>query len=524
MFPSMRRVILLGAGASHSYSQSPYGVQPPLSNGFFTTYFHLPISGDLQVHVGDIANYIHEYLGLPLREFPKFETNAEEFMTRLDELVSDAAAKIKSDRSRDNQVRLLALTRAYDQMVMLFSHVLNHICSGPVSKQYAGLIHALGTDATYVTFNWDTLLDRALWESGAWQVDDGYGVRFRGVMDNGWRDTVAPQRPSKPLLKLHGSMNWLCGYVSRHPTTGERQIAIPRRADDTHVTIGFRINLRWTPAGVVGEPEVFQVAHKVAPLDSCDPVELIPYCYLRSDGPYETYQNRYREGFEPFTYFYPPNGRAGDVYTMPLIVPPTKYKLYDEFRHILDPVWAVASQAISMADVVTTIGYSFPPTDLRAIGLFQNSLNTVNTSRQIEVVNPAPDGVVNALRDLAGVPSHKIKVIASTFDEYLDQLGVHLASPDSSDKIQEISLSEFNAFGPLRGPLVGSLIQERAWFSKHKGEMLGVITYDTEDGDWGYVILTKDHQGSYRGYDVGVSRTSFLNAKYAMLESMEKGR
>ena len=67
-----------------------------------------------------------------------------------------------------------------------------------------------------ITFNWDTLMDRALERTSAWRVESGYGVVPAFVYDDQWYapDYRTDNSPNAPLLlKLHGSSNWLTSYM-----------------------------------------------------------------------------------------------------------------------------------------------------------------------------------------------------------------------------------------------------------------------------------------------------------------------
>jgi hypothetical protein len=87
--------------------------------------------------------------------------------------------------------------------------------------------------------------------------------------------------------------------------------------------------------------------------------------------------------------------------------------------------------------------------------------------------------------------------------------------------IREISLNEFNARGPLRGPDVGTLIQEQAWFASDDGPVIGVLTLDAVDKDWGYIVLGPDEHGDFRGIDLAVSLKSRGEAQDGLIAAME---
>ena len=68
----------------------------------------------------------------------------------------------------------------------------------------------------FITFNYDDILDRALYEGAGWDPSSGYGflcLPSRNVLGSYYADTGEPSKTL--LLKLHGSVNWMpkVGYM-----------------------------------------------------------------------------------------------------------------------------------------------------------------------------------------------------------------------------------------------------------------------------------------------------------------------
>ena len=192
----MGTVYVLGAGASHGYNGSPTGVAPPLATGLFEAYSALPLSQDLGVKVGWLINYVRDTYGLPVEKFGTFRMDAEEFMTSVEAAINAFFQSVRSDASFtpiDLASRQQTIA-VYDQTLFLFTHILNEIANGPAYDDYAKLVTSLNPDDTLVTFNWDTLLDRVLFECSPWRPDDGYLVSFRSI-------------PSRPET-AHVSSSW----------------------------------------------------------------------------------------------------------------------------------------------------------------------------------------------------------------------------------------------------------------------------------------------------------------------------
>ncbi len=54
---------------------------------------------------------------------------------------------------------------------------------------------------------------------------------------------------------------------------------------------------------------------------------------------------------------------------------------------------------------------------------------------------------------------------------------------------------------PARSP---GLIEEREWFSDTKKNFYGAVTFDSQNQDWGYVILARDEEAKFRSVDVEI--------------------
>jgi hypothetical protein len=57
-------------------------------------------------------------------------------------------------------------------------------------------------------------------------------------------------------------------------------------------------------------------------------------------------------------------------------------------------------------------------------------------------------------------------------------------------------------------PMVGTVVHEKGWFADDAGVIIGAVTFDVTDEDWGYVVLESDEDGLFRGIDVEVSLLS----------------
>jgi hypothetical protein len=381
---SSKRTVVLGAGASCSYTDSPTGQRPPLANQIMPTYFNLDISENRFVLIGNLVNYVRNTKGIPPEEFPSWRDDIERFLTEIDEEIVALAPRLKGKKLPQDEFQRMTLSQGtYNQLIFLFASILNEIQNGPVSIPYALLANELNGNDTCITFNWDTLLDRALASTGKWNPVSGYEIKPEAIFDDGWKsiENFKSNTTGPKYLKLHGSTNWLTPYHFIDLSSGERRSLS-----------GYAINKL--------------------------------FVFNKATTQYQTYENRYWGPYEPYSYcYYPPDLPCQrddtppdyigvrflcapdlpdhakfyiddkSVYSMPLIVPPVKDKQYLRYGEIFSVLWDKASTALSETEELYVIGYSFPQTDYVAKDLFREALKQNKNIKKIVIWNPSPSNV-----------------------------------------------------------------------------------------------------------------------------------
>lgn len=411
----MKTVYILGAGASKGYSGSKTSVNPPLASELFTVYNKLDIACDRHVRVGDIITYVRDTRGVAEWEFMNWNENIEEFLTEIeDKILYIYKQKRKGNDLLDHEI--IYLQKVYDRMIFLFTSILNEIQNGSLYDLYCTLISRSNYGDTFITFNWDTLLDRALYETGDWFIEDGYHIPFKAIFRDGWnyldiQHFNKMKRSKYNLYKLHGSTNWLIPYYTFNLKVG-----------------------KWT--------FVNPLAEKIR-----RPV----YVFHYATKEYKTYENRSKTGYEPFSYYYyPPDipirvpfdevgyksisvGVYPDVEnygqfrdskhimqtSMPFIVPPVKNKNYSFLDGVLEELWKKAKRAVFECEQLIIIGYSFPPTDKRAWGLLEVLSKKKKEKPIIKIIDPYPENVVNRIKAKYPDLINKIEVYEQTLERYL---------------------------------------------------------------------------------------------------------
>jgi hypothetical protein len=406
---------IFGAGASHHFDLNPFGVPVPLANGFFKAFHALPTSQGFNAHVGPLISFLEHYRGVRVDRVGDFDENIEDFMTSVESDIEKLRTRIAKRRLTKREVSArFSLASVFSNMNFIFANVLNEAQNGAPMSLYRHLLDICGPNDAFITFNWDTLLDRALADSGGWSPNTGYGMKFRAVLDGGWSAAAkgSPQFETQwKLLKLHGSTNWLIPYMA----------------------VNFQ-TLKYAP--------LIKQASNV-------------FLYWYSSMPYATHHFRWRGGYVPTCYcYYPPNlpakyfpnaqlrvgkgkvamsvnlrifspfkeGADAGVPSSPFLITPVRQKKYNVYKSALERLWEQADTTLMTAKRIVVIGYSFPKTDVRPLGLLRNVLRKRGAEIDLEVVAPGVASILERIggRDLARAKS--VKAFDMKFEAYIELL------------------------------------------------------------------------------------------------------
>lgn len=391
-------VLLLGAGASKSYDESYTKVRMPIAKDFFRTFNQLSISENRWVLVGDILNYLLRFHNISWQGFIDYNEDIEVIHSEVEQKLN-SLLKTNTEIIGDMENNLTL--RTYLQLIFVFASVINEIQNGPVSHSHINIAKLLGSDDTIITFNWDTLMDRALKETTTWQPDFGYVITPSKIYKNEWLSPISDYGLKSPtLLKLHGSTNWLTSYLQ--PAEGKLNSMQETPTDDF-------------------------------------------YIYESTIHPYSTYDGRFMDGYSDFCYgYYPPNlpllgqkprkgysfatikmtepgfpkgkGPSNGLPSMPLIIPPVKNKDYSHFGSLFSVLWKRAEESLINAERIIIIGYSFPITDVQTDTLFKIAFSQRITMPQIFIVDPNPENIVDRFIFSYGIKSDYIKTFKCYFN------------------------------------------------------------------------------------------------------------
>src|SRR5579872_836355 len=416
MAGSARTLWLFGAGASHHYNLNARGVPVPLANGFFEAFHELPTSQGFHAHVGPLISFLLHYRGVKAQDVPRWKENIEDFMTSIEAEISELRNnKAQGDLNADDFAKGVSFASAFNNLAFILASVVNEAQNGPSESLYRNLLDFCGPDDTFVTFNWDTLMDRALVDTGGWNPNDGYGLAFTAALDGVWKPKVegaAEFATNWKLLKLHGSTNWL----------------VP----STHVS--------------------FQTLEHVSSVPLSDRI----FLYWQSGLPYGTHKSRWRGGYVQTCYcYYPPNipgsyfpieeiaAAPGHVFVrfMPkgifapfdepdspgivasaVLITPVRQKKYEIYQTAINNLWTQATEFMKTSDKIVIIGYSFPATDTRALELIENGLAARPGTVAVEVVAPDASAILARIGEARLTKAKTVTAHDMRFDQYLGVL------------------------------------------------------------------------------------------------------
>ena len=358
----MRTVWILGAGAS----KAAYCGMPLVKNFMDEALHRLRFSGN---QGGRLLDSIRDTYGY---EEPK-DVNVEELLTFAwcDVSCSDAQGRA-TPLDKENTRRLIRAQdtlRIVENLIVAVLFQAQRECIQVGDRVHGSLAQRVDrAQDTVISYNYDVLFDDALKASS-----DDYGLPFAGAHDGtpglsrleayGCEPQVQPDSPGAvervPVLKLHGSLNWL-GF---------------EHAD------GLRLG-----------SEVF---------------------YLRKATDVSFGSNSWWRGFGPVR-----NDDTGVSRRLrPIIVPPTFAKDFWK-GGLLWTLWLRAKEALEKCNRVVIIGLSLREADYQTRWLLRTSL-TAGRPRDVEIdiVNPSSedrDRLRGFFQDLGRV------VLYESVDSFLD--------------------------------------------------------------------------------------------------------
>ncbi len=318
----MSTVYVLGAGASRAESDAIPLVSDFLEKAFELGKFDSPeAQGFIQKAAGNF--------GLSADDLRRGVIDIEQLFSLID---SDVAWEELACKEGDRSIRWLSSSLKGAALEGLIGGVLFHVVPPIFRKKvshHERLAQAMAKGDAVISFNYDLIIDRALQKSGKF-TPLGYHLGFRHEISS-TSETLKPftcnEVSDVSLLKLHGSLNWLCS-------------ADEKDSDIVYLCDGFSVRLDRDAWG--------------------------PPSYAYKDGA--------RVWLKVFVV--PPSSDKG--------------KVWGKHGKTLRPLWEKAGGILRNCDRVVIVGYSLREADYQSRWLFRRFLCEGNKARRICIVNASP--------------------------------------------------------------------------------------------------------------------------------------
>jgi NAD-dependent SIR2 family protein deacetylase len=356
-------VFILGAGASRQAGA-------PLMADFLDVAHDLWKTGQVQPYADDFA-VVFKGIGTLQRVHSKSQLdilNIESVFAAFElAAILGRLGTYKPEDIQSLSKSMAVVIRATIEQTLRLSVRHKGVFAPQPYEEFVGLLDGLSGKANprhttaVVTFNYDLAADYALYKNGTAPL---YGLESE--TDTG----------SIPLLKLHGSLNWVhCEKCDK---------VVPWRLEQ------YLSNRHWD---------------------------------IWDDGPRHVYL-KISKDMENF------NHCEKSPATGPILVPPTWNK--SEYHKALSSVWGRAAKELQDAENIFVIGYSLPPTD----GFFRYlyAISTVSETplKRFWVFNPDTTGIVEKrFRELLGPgAAQRFIYYPETFEQAIGRLRNALVPKD----------------------------------------------------------------------------------------------
>jgi hypothetical protein len=105
-----------------------------------------------------------------------------------------------------------------------------------------------------------------------------------------------------------------------------------------------------------------------------------------------------------------------------VLITPVRQKKYDSYRTAINSLWARSADVLATTNKIIIIGYSFPATDTRALGLLADALAARPKEIDVEVVAPHAADIVSRIGEARLTNARSVTHHDVRFEEYLEIL------------------------------------------------------------------------------------------------------
>lgn len=311
-----KTVLILGAGVTRAAGANhAYARRPPLDADFFETA-RLGSHGTYDNVMKVLKKLVGDY--------------STDLVTSLERATTYLYLKAIDSTSRS--VYHKGFLDLLQLLISVLSHTTNNLRVGRRSLIYRFLLSEINKldsidDITVITFNYDLLVEKALDEiavhngSHIFQFPECYRIKdiesTNGVTGEPSFRNSGTGESGIPVLKLHGSLNWLSRHTSNSPMP--RTLFAPNREIHMADSPNIATHLTW-------------------------------------------------------------RRKSRTIYMKPIIIPPVSGKK-GMMHNALGPLWDMAALSLRESDRIVIAGYSCPPLDIEARMLLSENLRLNNSKK-----------------------------------------------------------------------------------------------------------------------------------------------
>jgi hypothetical protein len=121
--------------------------------------------------------------------------------------------------------------------------------------------------------------------------------------------------------------------------------------------------------------------------------------------------------FSPFK-----EGADAGVLSSPFLITPVRQKKYNIYKSALQSLWEQADRTLMTAKRIVVIGYSFPKTDVRPLGLLRNVLRKRPAEIDLNVVAPGVDSILERIGGKGLARAKSVRAFDMKFEAYIELL------------------------------------------------------------------------------------------------------
>lgn len=231
----MNTVYILGAGASRDLNfritnldagyrtvqPKDFSVEGPLSRGYF--YYFNQISTAIKssisicpgVNIGKVLvdyiakKYRIEEVDLLNNKEVSHKINIEDLYLKIESEVNAIYNQNSQDLSLLQNQKNMEIFLALSELRRYLFDTLSFIGYYCISKNHSIFAdYVIEKGGNIITFNWDTLLDEAMFNTQRWNYETGYGTEFEKVVYKTAPENSRSFESQNLILKPHGSINW----------------------------------------------------------------------------------------------------------------------------------------------------------------------------------------------------------------------------------------------------------------------------------------------------------------------------